>query len=276
MQDRHRERRREQRWEPMAELKKLFWESSHYFGGRLGLILLGFISFPLFTRVFSVSEYGTMSLVLNTIMVLTAVSKLGMQNAVQRFYPEYANSPDPSAFQRYYSTLFFGSGLVSGLCVVLYVGTAYLLPSSVVRPSLRTLLTFSSLLIVIRTLRSMQGNLWQVERKTVLWNISEIVNRGGALGSIILLLVLWQRGLNSFFLGTVLFEGIVVLAFVPSLLKRNLLSTRAFDTKFFRTTIAFSFPLMSAELAWLALDTGDRYLIEHFLGLQAVGYYAAA
>jgi len=260
----------------MAELKKLYWESSHYFGARLGLMFLGFVSFPLFTRVFSVSEYGIMSLVLNTLMVLTAVSKLGMQNAVQRFYPEYANSPDPSAFQRYYSTLFFGSGLISVLCMVLYVGTVYLLPSSVVRPSLRTLLAMSSLLIIIRTLRSMQGNLWQVERKTVWWNISEIVNKGGAIGSIILLLVLWQRGLNSFFLGTVIFEGIIVLAFVPSLLKRNLLAPHAFDAKFFRTTVAFSVPLMSAELAWMALDTGDRYLIQHFLGLQAVGYYAAA
>jgi O-antigen/teichoic acid export membrane protein len=260
----------------MGELKKLYRESSHYFGARFGLMLLGFVSFPLFTRVFSVSEYGIMSLVLNTLMVLTALSKLGMQNAVQRFYPDYADSSDPSAFQRYYSTLFLGAGLTSGLCMVLYVGTVYLLPSSVVRPSLRSLLVFSSLLIVVRTLRSMQGNLWQVERKTVVWNTSEIVNKAGVIGSVILLLVLWQRGLNSLFLGTIVFEAIVVLAFVPSLLKRHLLSIQAFDSKFFRTSIAFSVPLMWAELAWMALDTGDRYLIEHFLGLQAVGYYAAA
>jgi O-antigen/teichoic acid export membrane protein len=260
----------------MTALKKLYLESSHYLSGRVALMALGFISFPLYTRVFSVSDYGIMSLVLNTVMVLTAFSKLGMQNAVQRFYPDYAKSEDPTAFRRYYSTLFFGAGLIGAICMVLYLGTVYVMPNAVVRPYLKFVLAFASALIIIRTLRSMQMNLMQIERKTILLNVSDVVNRAGTIATVILLFYVWQRGLKSFFLGTLIFEGIVVLALVPPLLKKKLLSLRSFDTRFFRTVIAFSAPLMWAELAWLVLDTGDRYLIQHFLGNEAVGYYAAA
>jgi O-antigen/teichoic acid export membrane protein len=260
----------------MSELRKLYWESSHYLAGRVAVMLLGFVSFPLFTRVFSVSEYGIMSLVLNTVMVLTAFSKLGMQSAVQRFYPEHANSPDPKAFQRYYSTLFFGAALIGGICTLLYVGTVYVIPASLMGSSVKFALVFASGLIVIRTLRSMQTNLMQIERKTILLNVSDIINRAGTIAAIVLLFFVWQRGIKSYFLGSLIFEGLVVLAFVPSLLKRKLLSVRAFEPGFFRTVISFSVPLMWAELAWLVLDTGDRYLIGHYLGTEAIGYYAAA
>jgi O-antigen/teichoic acid export membrane protein len=260
----------------MSDLKKLYWESSHYLAGRVVLMLLGFVSFPVFTRVFSVSDYGIMSLVLNTIMVLVAFSKFGMQNAVQRFYPEYAKSEDPTAFQRYYSTLFFGAGMIGGLTALAYVVTVLVLPDRLMNPYLKLGSILASALIVIRALRSMQTNLMQIERKTIHLNVSEIVNKAGTIGMVILLIFAWERGIKSFFIGTLVFEAIVVLAYVPSLLKRNLLSSSAFDTKFFRMVVSFSVPLMLGELAWLALDTGDRFLIQHFIGTEAVGYYAAS
>jgi O-antigen/teichoic acid export membrane protein len=260
----------------MSELKKLYKESAHYLAGRVAVMLLGFVSFPIFTRMFSVSDYGVMSLALNTVMVLTAFSKFGMQNAVQRFYPDYANSSDSGAFRRYYSTLFFGAAAIGGICTLLYIGVVYAMPIDVIQPPLKFALLFAAALIVVRTLRSMQTNLMQIERRTVLFNVSEIICKAGTISVVILLLFVWQRGIKSYFAGVLIFEVIIVVAFIPLLLNRKLLSLRSFDSQFFRTVIMFSVPLMWAELAWLVLDTGDRYLIQHFLGSEAVGYYAAA
>jgi O-antigen/teichoic acid export membrane protein len=78
-------------------------------------MLLGFISFPVLARVFSVSEYGTMSLVLKVILLLTVLGKFGLQNSVQRYYPEEGASPDASVQRRYYSTLIVGAGTVASL-----------------------------------------------------------------------------------------------------------------------------------------------------------------
>ena len=97
----------------MSALKTLYQHSSHYLGGRVAVMLLGFVSFPVFTRVFSVTDYGTMSLITNTVLLLTVLSKFGFQHPVQRYYPECAGSPDPNALQHYYSTLFYGSALMA-------------------------------------------------------------------------------------------------------------------------------------------------------------------
>jgi len=35
-------------------------------------------------------------------------------------------------------------------------------------------------------------------------------------------------------------------------------------------------PLMAAEISWVVLDSGDRFFIQHYLGAQALGFYAAA
>lgn len=260
----------------MSDLQKLYKESSHYLAGRVAIMLLGFVSFPLFTRVFSVSDYGIMSLVLSTIMVLVAFSKFGMQNAVQRFHPEFANSPDPTAFRRYYSTLFFGAAIIGGVTAVGYLVTALAVPDRVMNPYLRTASVIAATLIVVRTLRSMQTNLMQIERKTITLNVSEIINKVGTVALVVLLIFTWQRGFKAFFVGTLIFEAIVVLAYLPPLVRRGLLSPAAFDNRFFRTVISFSMPLMFGELAWLALDTSDRFLIQGFLGTEAVGFYGAS
>src|SRR5581483_11041856 len=88
----------------LNELKRLWSHSSHYLTGRFAVMALTFVSFPIFTRVFSVAEYGILSLVLKTVVIATALAKMGMQNAVQRFYAASVNEPDSE--KRFYSTMF--------------------------------------------------------------------------------------------------------------------------------------------------------------------------
>src|SRR5215471_16165508 len=97
----------------MNPLKTLLRHSSHYFGGRVALMLLGFASFPIFTRVFSVAAYGVLNIIQNIVLLLTVLAKFGFQHSVQRYYPEYAGSTDPLAVRRYFATLFFGTGLLA-------------------------------------------------------------------------------------------------------------------------------------------------------------------
>ncbi|HMC31473.1 MAG TPA: oligosaccharide flippase family protein, partial [Candidatus Angelobacter sp.] len=109
----------------MSALKTLYRHSSHYLGGRVAVMLLGFISFPLFTRVFSVADYGAINLIINTVLLLTVVSKFGFQHAVQRYYPESAGSSDPDILRRYYSTLFYGTALFAAVLSLLFAGSVF-------------------------------------------------------------------------------------------------------------------------------------------------------
>jgi O-antigen/teichoic acid export membrane protein len=260
----------------MNPLKTLLRHSSHYLGGRVALMLLGFVSFPIFTRIFSVSDYGTLSLIQNMVLLLVVLAKFGFQHSVQRYYPEYAGSSDPLAVRRYFSTLFFGSGLLSLLLTSAFVASLALGLSRFLGMAATGVVMLASSLVLVRTLRSMQLNLMQMENKTKLFNGVEIFQKAAAIGLTVLLLFVWTRSVLAFFVGMVAVEGAIMLLYVPILARRGLVSLQLFDRGFLRDAIVFSFPLMVAEISWVVLAAGDRFFVQYFLGLAAVGYYSAA
>jgi O-antigen/teichoic acid export membrane protein len=260
----------------MTPLKTLVRHTSHYLGGQVAVMLLGFASFPIFTRVFSVADYGTLALIQSTVALLTVMAKFGFQHSIQRYYPEYANSPDPLAVRRYYSTLFYGTGLVALILTSAFVGSVALGLGRFLGMAATAALLVACSLIVIRSLRSMQLNLMQMENKTKLYNIMEFAQKAAGVGLTVVLLFAWRKNIMACFIGMVAVELGVLLQYVPVLQRRGLLSLRLFDGGFLRAATVFSFPLMIAEISWLILATGDRFFVEHYLGLVAVGYYSAA
>ncbi|HZU30937.1 MAG TPA: oligosaccharide flippase family protein [Candidatus Angelobacter sp.] len=260
----------------MSALKTFYRHSSHYMGGRIAVMLLGFISFPVFTRVFSVAEYGSMNLITNIVLLLTVLSKFGFQHAVQRYYPESASSNDPNTLRHYYSTLFYGTALIALVLSLLFIASLFVGTARFLGVTATGTLLLACTLVMIRSLRSMQMNLMQMENKTRLFNGMDILQKAATIGLICALLFFWQKTVFAFFLGLVIVEGIILLQYLPVLSRRKLLSLSMFDSSFFRAAVAFSFPLMAAEISWVVLDSGDRFFIQHYLGAQFLGYYAAA
>jgi O-antigen/teichoic acid export membrane protein len=260
----------------MSALKTLYRHSSHYLGGRVAVMLLGFISFPLFTRVFSVSDYGVINLIINTVLLLTVISKFGFQHAVQRYYPENASSPDPNRLGVYYSTLFYGTAMFAGVLSCLFAVAVFLGAGRSLGIAATGTLLLAGSLILVRSLRSMQMNLMQMENKTRLFNGMDILQKAATIALACLLLFFWKKTIFAFFLGLVLVEAAVLLQYFPVLARRHLLSPRLFDAGFLRAALKFSFPLMIAEISWVVLDSGDRFFIQHYLGAQPLGFYAAA
>src|SRR5260221_10765453 len=104
----------------------------------------------------------------------------------------------------------------------------------------------------------------------------DILQKALTIAVVCALLFFWQKTVFAFFLGLVLVEGIILLQSLPVLARRQLLSPGMFDFGFLRTAVAFSMPLMAAEISWVVLDSGDRFFVQHYLGAQALGFYAAA
>lgn len=260
----------------MTELKTLFRHASHYLGGRVALMLLGFASFPVFTRVFSVSDYGAMSLVLKVLLLLTVLGKFGLQNSVQRFYAEEGASSDHAVSRRYYSTLFFGAlatGLVFALLFVAGVGFA---PHSLVESRLKHLFLVVAILIVVRSLQPTLIGFLRAEGRTKTYNGIEIAVKAATVLLACTLLLSWRSTLNVFFGSTIAVEVAGVLALAGYLRRRGLIDWHAVDWDYFRKAAVFAFPLIGYELASVVLDSGDRLLVQHYMGSEPLGYYSAA
>lgn len=263
-------------WIPMSEFSTLKRHSTHYLTGRIGMLLLGFVSFPLFTRLFSVSAYGEMNLVFKVILCFVVLAKLGIQNSVVRFYEERVGKGDGTSTREYYSTLLFGAGGLGTLVVLLFVFGLWCLPQPVVTTSARNLLTIASLLIPIRAEWSILSGFLQAEGRTKLYNALDIGIKAFSIVVICILLFAWQRSLTAFFIGTVAVEAAAVLLVAGILARRRLLHWTDCHLGFLKTVLAFGFPLVAYEIASVILDSGDRFLIQRYLGGEQLGYYSAA
>src|SRR5271169_3489590 len=136
------------------ELRTLLRQAPHYLGGRVGVLLLGFVSFPLFTRLFSVADYGVMSLVAKVVATVTVLAKLGIQNSVVRFYHEHTSAKEPGALRRYFSTFLIGTMAIAAGVTALFIIITWGLPVSLVSLPLKKLFILASLLIFTRAVSS--------------------------------------------------------------------------------------------------------------------------
>lgn len=239
-------------------------------------MLLGFASFPIFTRVFSVSDYGAMSLVLKVLLLLTVLGKFGLQNSVQRFYAEEGASADNSLSRRYYSTLFFGALGTGAVFALLFVVGVVFAPASLVEERLKHLFLLVSVLIIVRSLQPTLIGFLRAEGKTKTYNAVEIAVKAATVLLACTLLLSWRSNLNVFFGSTIAVEAAGVLVLAWYLRRRGLIDLQAVDWSYFRKAAIFAFPLIGYELASVILDSGDRLLVQHYMGSEPLGFYSAA
>jgi O-antigen/teichoic acid export membrane protein len=260
----------------MSALKTLFRQSSHYLMGRVGVFLIGLISFPLFTRLLSVSDYGLMSLVLKVVGVFAVLSKVGVQNSLLRFWDEHAVSREPDSLQRFFSTLFFGTAGTAVSATVLFALGVWVMPATLIAETTKQLLLLAAALIFIRGIFSLLAAFLRAEEKTKTYNVLDVAQKAGTIAVTCAIFFAWQRNVWAFIAGTVAVEGLVVLILTLFLVRRGRLVPKMFDAEVFRQAVLFGLPLIVYEFASVILDSGDRVLVQHYLGPIQLGYYSAA
>ena len=258
----------------MPKSTKLWKQTGHYLAGRIALMVLGLVSFPLLTRLLTVSQYGELSLLLKLSLFWSVLSKAGMQNAATRIFPEQA-SQGPLRASICGSTLLLESCLLSGLSglfalAVLHVLSAHLPPGVVL------LAPIVLALVWVRSVQPVVSGLLRSEGRTAIFNACEIFGRACGVGLSVAVLTFYSRGLGYYLFSLLMAEGLVLIALIVWLRGRGFLSLRAFDWRLATRALTFSAPLIGYELASVLLDSGDRILIARYLDLVQVGLYSAA
>ncbi len=254
----------------------LFRDIGHYLSGRVVLVLLGFATFPLMTRMLSVSQYGVVSLALRIVLLLTVLSKCGLQYSAARFYEHARTEGSIDQQRRFYSTLVIGPGLMGIAVIAVYLPLLVLLRDRIADPVLYRCLLFAPALVLLRTLQSLLLSLLRNEGRSKLHSILEVLTKFFTLAAFVALLFGGFRTAFGILVATAISEAAVVLLQVGMLLRRKLVAPRAMDWQLIRISLAFGIPLIAYELSSIVLDSGDRLLVRHYLGDIALGYYSAA
>lgn len=260
----------------MSDRPSILRDIGNYMSGRVLLLLLGFATFPLMTRLLSVSQYGVVSLCLRVILLLTVLSKCGLQYAATRFYKENPAGDRQREQQRFYSTLLLGPLLTGAAVVLVYTAVLGFTRSRFTDPALLRCLLIAPGLVLLRTVQSLLQSLLRNEGRSRLHSAFEVTTKLLTLLAFVVLLTGSFRSALATLVALTVSESVVIFIQLGMLVREDRLRLRAIDWSLIRTSVAFGAPLIAYELSSLVLDSGDRVLILHYLGSAPLGFYSAA
>jgi O-antigen/teichoic acid export membrane protein len=259
----------------MREFRSLLRQSFLYFGGTVLYSLAGLISFPLWTRALTTSEYGIYNLINISVFFLTSFSKSGLQHAAVRFFSEFAAKKRAESLVSFYTTHVVGTFASSFLlnCIfVLVIGFSGAAFGEV--DSLPVFFGLVCLLALVDSLSSILFAFLRVEQKAKQYTGWGFVDRYLGIGLSALLLYGFDLGLIGLLAGQLISSAAVVTILLVRLFVNGNLSVRAISIKYFKEALQYGVPMMPVESSRLILELGDRYLIQFFMGAASVGLYS--
>lgn len=256
----------------MSEIRTLFKQSSHYFAGQVIVMIAGFISFPILTRIFSVSDYGILGLVTTTIFIATAIGKFGLVSSIIRFYAEFKSDDRLGTFQ---TTMFIGSvGCAATIAILFYVVSRFF-QGKVFDEKTVGLMPIVSILIFMTCTIDILTSFLRAAQRTKLYNLVAIVRRYGSLVAGIFFILFVVKGLYGFYFGQALWGAVILCFLIYISAKGKKAIHLSFSSNILETAVKFGFPLIWAELGYLVLNYVDRYLVQMYLGPISLGIYVA-
>lgn len=264
-----------------SPLKRLLVQTSHYGLASLFTMLAGLVTFPLLTRIFSVADYGLMSLVAATVTVAVALGKVGMQHSIVRYRSEISEGKGRYSLPQLYSTTFYGMVLTGIVVTVGLIVGARLAPGRWFSDSrLPALLGIAGFLVLIQVTESALTNFLRAEQQTAALMKYQVIKKYLTLGFIVVALLLISKSLRGFYSASVIAEGLAVAALTWTLFgnkERPHPVVGEFTRPLYFELLGFGLPMMIGyEMSGIILAVGDRYVIEGTIGEGPLGLYAAA
>ncbi|MBI5017276.1 MAG: oligosaccharide flippase family protein [Deltaproteobacteria bacterium] len=254
---------------------KMFKQFSHFFGATVIAQLLGLVTFPILTRLLSIEQYGTFALIGTTAMLIVPLGKLGLSEAVIRFYARYSRKPP--ALAALVSTGIFAScvlgAITAGTCLVLLAGLYWL----GVFPNTEMLLCFLllALPVAIRPTIAVAMSFMRVLGRSSAYAKVAVLSR--IITSLLGLLCLWTAHgvLSRYYIGTGIGDVLLFLALWLWLRRNFSFAMRGASSRLARKMIRFGAPMVISEMGYVVLSYADRYMLAAIAGTAAAGLYSA-
>jgi O-antigen/teichoic acid export membrane protein len=255
----------------LDDVIKLFRHVAVYGLGQIIGKLVAFLLIPLFTHYLSKADFGIMEILNQTSTLLGIALGLGVANAVTRFYYSTENQYDRKVIVS--TGMFFGVAagtfvlvscwLKAPLFAKLLLGAGDQTGATLIRLAATTLFfTFCA---------DIGWTYLQTTQRSMLY---VVVSQAFLLSSVafnIYLVVIRKMAVVGVFWSSVLASGAVAILLL-SVTIRNV--GMHFSTATLRKLLLFGAPLTPAWVGAFVMNFSDRFVLQHFRGLQEVGVYS--
>lgn len=249
-----------------------FYTSASFLG-----VLASLISFPILTRLFEIGEYGLLGLVTGTIPLLTGLGKIGMQHASIRFYSDVNSDKTNWNMKEYYSSLYLTLLFAASVLFLVWNVLVMTVGEIIFEDQLLCVLfVISSYIVFIRIIESAILNVLRAQEEAFKHTVYGVSKRFLVLGVTLCVLFFYKADLIPYFIALAATEAVLLVLFAIRHIPFKKIRLSAFRPKLVKAMIVFGVPMFGMEFGGALMNIADRYIINAYMGKEAVGAYASA
>lgn len=242
-----------------------------YFLGLFALKGVSLILTPLYTKVFSTSEYGIIELANSIVSFLSAIIGLGLcQYLGIEFFHFKGEERECVIIKNIKQYMLLAGGVTVFLCFFLLVGLIRINGLTILMEILIIAVSFLSYF------PSLCFMLCKNQQKTLLMTIIQLI-----VGVITLLMNImgvcyWNWGIYSTLLTTII-SNVIIVALIPKIFPFNI-KFKSIKLDYHETisVLRISIPLAMTTLINSILVLGDRWVLNYYCSTSEIGIYALA
>lgn len=249
----------------MSEYKSLLKDSGIFAIGTFGSRLITLLFVPLYTACLSTAEYGTADLVTMTVSLLFPIFTLSISEAILRFcYQKDVNKY--SIINIFYVTIIIATVLN---ILLSFIACLFI-------PSIKPYLIYYIILFTLAALETGLANYLKGCQKIKQFAIQGIIHTGVIVLSNLLLLLVFNMGLDGYFISMIAAYATTILYmfFAGNLFSYHF--SFHLDKPLLLDMLRYSLPLVPAGMAWWINISADKYMISGMLSIDDVGIYSVA
>ena len=234
--------------------------------------LIAFFLIPIYTRVFTPADLGTIALIDAAITLATMLTVLGLDNASARWF--YDSPQDEGRRETIASSFwcqFFASAVVAGLLVVFAGPISRALCGTGEHSGLvRLAATVMPLGVAVRVC----GGWFRYRRKAPAAAAFVLLRSLATVGLVILFVVVWRRDLPGLYVARLLAAALAAAASVCIL--GSWIDPRRIRWSHLMGMLAFGLPLIPAAIGAWVMTSADRFVLRIYWPQETVGLYDLA
>jgi O-antigen/teichoic acid export membrane protein len=256
-----------------GHFRRLSKDVAIYGSSRILVLLLSFLTVPIFTRIFSTSDYGVMESIAAFASIILLICMLGMDSASQRSYFDYTPNQPEERTAVISSAFWLLLGWAAGIGIVLALNSRWISQQLLGSPVYAPLVAIAMITIPITVLVSYYREILRMRHEPVRFAVLSFLNSLLIVGGSLLLVAGFQKGLAGNYLGILIGSGITLG--VSAWMLRDAIRP-VFERREVRVMLAYGLPLVLVGASMLVLQIGDRFFLLHYRTLKEIGLYSLA
>jgi O-antigen/teichoic acid export membrane protein len=254
-----------------SKIRELSKNVTVYGLGDVAVSIVGFLLLPVWVLYFDAADYGVINILLSVEVIAKIVFRFGLDGSFMRFYYD---AGDERGRQRLASTIFFFLFALDGaVLLVLLVGapaaSASLLGSRMYVPALRLMLlnTFAIGFTFI------PFHVLRMEQRTKIFSLLTLARSVLTIVVRLALVMHFKMGVTGLYLADVLVTAVIMTALLPWFLP---LIRPLFSVETLRESLQFGLPRVPHAAAQQITAVGDKFILNLFVPMAAIGVYGQA